>query len=342
MNPFEQLRRPDRPEHPSPRFAALLRTRVEVALAALDRPAEPGRPEFSLPEFSLPERSPIMATPDPTPAPTASIVPYLCVADAVAALDWYVTAFGAVETVRYVGDDGRIGRAELSIGGATLMLSDPFPDLAVVPPDPSGSSATLHLNLPDVDAVFARAVAGGATPLREPEDQPYGERSSTIVDPFGHRWMIQTTIAAPTAPEIDAAIEGFTVVAAAPSAGAVEIPVDGDQPVEIGYVTIGFDDTARARTFYGALFGWQTETGNLGDPYAHIENTRLPMGMTPDGVDSAPILYFRVHDTAATARRVVELGGAVVSESEYASGGDVVCRDDQGREFHLWQPAPGY
>lgn len=348
MNPFEQLRRDDRPESPSPRFAALLRTRVEEALAL-------GAP---VPTLHLPERSLTVtaaetnAEPNTEPAPgataappVAAITPYLCVADAAAALDWYAMAFEAVETVRYAGDDGRIGHAEMLIGGATLMLSDPYPEMAVVPPDPSGSSVALHVNLPDVDAVYARAVAGGATGLREPEDQPYGERSSAVIDPFGHRWMIQTTIAEPSVDEINQNLEGFTVVetpVAAPVATPPVTPVEADRPIELGYLTIGFDDTAKARAFYGSLFGWRTETGNMGDPYAHIDNTELPMGMTPEGVDSAPVLYFRVPDTSVFAAKVIELGGSVVSESDYESGGDVVCRDDQGREFHLWQPAPGY
>jgi uncharacterized glyoxalase superfamily protein PhnB len=331
MNPFEQLRHVDRAEAPSPRFAELLRSRLEEALA----PALP-----NVPDITAPERSNIMSTLSsaPTPVAAAAIVPYICVADAAAALDWYTSVLGAEETVRYVGDDGRIGHAELLVGGAELMLSDPFPELGVVAPDPSGSSVALHLNLPDVDAVYARAVAAGAAGLREPEDQPYGERSSTIVDPFGHRWMIQTTIAAPTTDEINEQMEGFTVVPAAPAMPSGSTSA----PVEIGYVTMGFDDTAKARAFYGALFGWQTEDGHLGDQYAHVENTVLPMGMTPDGSSTPATLYFRVADAAAYGRRVVELGGSILTETAYDSGGDVVCVDDQGREFHLWQAAPGY
>ena len=191
MNPFEQLRRDDRPESPSPRFAALLRTRVEEALA-LGAPV----PTLHLPERSLTVTSAESNTEpktEPAPAaiaapPVAAITPYLCVADAAAALDWYAMAFEAVETVRYAGDDGRIGHAEMLIGGARLMLSDPYPEMAVVPPDPSGSSVTLHLNLPDVDAVYARAVAG-VSGWRAGGPAPT-ERSSAVIDLFGHRWMI--------------------------------------------------------------------------------------------------------------------------------------------------------
>ena len=271
----------------------------------------------------------------PSAVAAAAIVPYLCIEGAAAALDWYGSVFGAVEAVRYVGDDGRVGHAELLIEGARVMVSDPYPEVGVGAPTGGPAAVSLNLNVTDVDSVFERAVAGGAVVQREPEDQPYGERACTVVDPFGHRWMIQTTIANLTTDEIQAGIDGFTVTAAA-------LPVESVEPVEVGYLTIGVDDTIAATRFYGALFGWASEPGNMGDEYAHVNNTKLPLGFTPAGVDSAPVLYFRVDDAAAYAQRTVELGGVVVSEEGYASGGDVVCRDDQGREFHLWQPAPGY
>jgi predicted enzyme related to lactoylglutathione lyase len=173
--------------------------------------------------------------------------------------------------------------------------------------------------------MFARAVAKGAIVEREPADQAYGERSSSITDPFGHRWMIQTTIETPT----DVKMEGFTVTTR-------------QAPVELGYVTLGFADTQKAGRFFGALFGWEAEQGNSGAEYAHIANTRLPVGFTPDGVDTPPVLYFRVDGIDRYAGKVVELGGRVVSRATYDSGPNAVCLDDQGREFQLWEAAPGY
>jgi uncharacterized glyoxalase superfamily protein PhnB len=267
-----------------------------------------------------------MATASAPTTKTAVITPYICVADAKAALTWYAEAFGAIEEVRYVGDDGRIGHAEITIEGARVMLSDEYAEAGVAPPLAGrGHDVTLHLNVADVDAMFARAAAKGAIVEREPADQPYGERSSSITDPFGHRWMIQTTIATPT----DVQMEGFTVTAR-------------QTPVELGYVTLGFADTHQAGRFFGALFGWETEQGHSGADYAHVSNTRLPLGLTPNGVDTAPVLYFRVDDIDRYAARVVELGGHVVSRADYESGPNAVCRDDQGREFELWQAAPGY
>ena len=157
-----------------------------------------------------------------------AIVPYICVHDAAAALAWYADAFGAVETIRYTGDDGRIGHAEMVISGARLMLSDEYPDYdALSPRALGGTTVALTLQVGDVDAVHARAVATGATSRREPADEPYGERSCTIIDPFGHKWMVQTPIATPTVEQVQARTEGFTITtptAAVDEPGERQIP----------------------------------------------------------------------------------------------------------------------
>jgi uncharacterized glyoxalase superfamily protein PhnB len=340
VNAFEQLRDTEtrEPIAPNAAFAARLRARVTEALGAIDP---------DVPIVQLPDRTHTMSTTDvatsatPTTAATATLVPYLSVGDAAAAIDWYVTVLDAVEMVRYVGDDGRIGHAEISVGGARLMLADEYPEYGIVGPGTlGGTSVSLNLDVDDVDPVWERAIEHGALGERPPADQPYGDRTCTFRDPFGHRWSVQTVIATPTPEEITAAMGGFMVISGAPAASTPE-PATG-APVELGYFTLGFTDTAMASRFYRELFGWQTEQGNAGAEYAHVHNTQLPLGFTPDGVDSPPVLYFRVADAEAYAARVRELGGTVISEASYDSGGNVVCRDDQGREFQLWQPAPGY
>jgi PhnB protein len=106
-----------------------------------------------------------------------------------------VTAFGAVETMRLMQPDGRVGHAELRIGPAGIMLADEFPEYGFTGPlARGGTSVSLHLVVPDVDATVAAAVAAGATLEREVADQFYGSRSGAIIDPFGHRWIVQTPI----------------------------------------------------------------------------------------------------------------------------------------------------
>jgi predicted enzyme related to lactoylglutathione lyase len=155
--------------------------------------------------------------------------------------------------------------------------------------------------------------------------------------------MIQTPIAEPSVAEIESNMEGYSITTASPPATAASGPAAASsEPVEVGYLTFATPDTLAASRFYGSLFGWQVEAGDQGDGYAHVANTELPMGMTPGPVDEAPVLYFRVADIATYTDRVRALGGTVVSESTYESGPNAVCRDDQGREFQLWTPAPGY
>jgi predicted enzyme related to lactoylglutathione lyase len=125
---------------------------------------------------------------------------------------------------------------------------------------------------------------------------------------------------------------GYTITTAAPTAA----------PVEIGYVTFASPDTAAAAAFYGELFGWHTQPGPSGAEYAHIGNTKLPIGLSPGAAEEGPVVYFRVDDLGSYTARVRELGGQVVSETAYDSGPNAVCRDPQGRQFQLWQPAPGY
>ncbi len=121
------------------------------------------------------------------------ITPYLCCKGAAAALDFYAKAFGAVETLRIQGKDGSIGHAGITIEGAPLMVSDEWPDGGVFSPQTlGGTPVTVHMYVRNVDALVARAEKAGATVVRAPNDEPYGDRAATLRDPFGHRWMVAT------------------------------------------------------------------------------------------------------------------------------------------------------
>jgi PhnB protein len=133
-----------------------------------------------------------------------TITPYITVNDAAKALDFYKEAFGAEEVMRLAEPNGRIGHAEIKIGDAVVMLSDEYPDYdAISPATLKGTSVSLHLLVPDVDAFVDRAVKAGATLKRAVADQFYGQRTGTILDPFGHKWMIATEIEALTPEEIE-------------------------------------------------------------------------------------------------------------------------------------------
>lgn len=196
---LHELRIVDEPLRPRERFVASLRAGLEAALGTA--------PPIDTDDLGLPETGPDAGA-------SAQIVPYLCASPAVEAIAWYADVFGAVETLRYTGDDGRIGHAELDLAGAKVMLADEHPEIGVLSPGSLGGTAvSLHVTLADVDAVHARAITAGAKVERPPHDEAYGARSMTLLDPFGHRWMVQTPIADPSLAEIESRIEGYTITA---------------------------------------------------------------------------------------------------------------------------------
>ena len=121
--------------------------------------------------------------------------PYLCCRDAARAIEFYKQAFGATELMRLAEPSGKIGHAEMKIGDAVIMLADEYPDHGAISPQSLGGTAvTIHLYVGDVDALVTRAGAAGAKIERPPTDEFYGDRSATLSDPFGHRWMFASHI----------------------------------------------------------------------------------------------------------------------------------------------------
>lgn len=323
MNPFEQLRDDPRTVAPNPRFARQLRSRIQAELS----------PAVALPTRH-PHRMDIPAVTDnaTTSAPAQQVLtPYITVHDGAAALDWYVASLGATETVRYVGDDGRLGHAELLINGARILLSDAYPEIGVVAANSyEGSSCALHLEVSNCDAIHERAVAGGAQSLQAPADQPHGARSATILDPYGHRWMLSQPVHALTSEEINANYDDFEVVPAAASDNA---PV---RPIQLGYYTIQSDDIEKSAAFYSELFGWNVDPAS-----GHVDNCDLPFGFQ-DKTDESVRLWMTTPDPDPVIAKAIELGGHVIEDNGYASGRAVAMVDNQGKRFDLHVPAPGY
>ena len=119
------------------------------------------------------------------------------------------------------------------------MLSDPYPELDVVSPrELGGTPVTLHLVVPDVDAVYARAAEHGGRAAGEPEDKSYGARSFTLLDPFGHRWMVQTPVGSPTIEQVQAETTGYTIT-------TPRSPRARRDPVPVGQRCGGFEHEDR-------------------------------------------------------------------------------------------------
>jgi PhnB protein len=128
----------------------------------------------------------------PIPEGFHTVTPYLTAKGAAEALDFYHRAFGAVERYRMPGaTEGSVGHAEFVIGDSIIMIADESP-YGKSPLTLGGVSTSIVLYVEDVDSFFARAVAAGATVTRPIEDQFYGDRTGSLVDPFGHHWHIMT------------------------------------------------------------------------------------------------------------------------------------------------------
>lgn len=129
----------------------------------------------------------------PVPEGYHSVTPYLIVRGGNDAIEFYKTAFGAVELFRFPVPGGKIGHAEIKIGDSPIMLADEYPEMGHHSPATiGGSPVSLMIYVEDVDAVFNRAVAAGAT-VKEPlQDKFYGDRNGSVTDPFGHIWHIAT------------------------------------------------------------------------------------------------------------------------------------------------------
>jgi len=135
-----------------------------------------------------------MATPvKPIPDGYPTATPYLIVGNAARAIDFYKQAFAATETMRMAVPGGKIMHAEIKIGTSPIMLADEFPEHDIRSPQTLGGSPVgLLLYVADVDSFFQRAVAAGGRVLKPIQDQFYGDRSGTLIDPFGHKWTIAT------------------------------------------------------------------------------------------------------------------------------------------------------
>lgn len=131
---------------------------------------------------------------DDNQGPTGGVAAHLTIRDGRGdeAVRFYEKAFGAKEEMRHLADDGkRLMHAHLTINGGSLMLNDDFPEFREGGGDvPAPGGVTLHIQVPDADAVWGNALAAGATVKFPLEDQFWGDRYGQLEDPFGFTWSI--------------------------------------------------------------------------------------------------------------------------------------------------------
>jgi predicted enzyme related to lactoylglutathione lyase len=231
------------------------------------------------------------------------------VGNAREAIAWYTDTFGAsLVGDMYEMDDGRIGHAELQIGDGVLYLADEYAELGLKAPAPQAVSVSLMLHVADTDATLQRARDRGAAVQREPYEN-YGARNATIIDPFGHRWMLS-----------------------GPVTGAPIQIQHGD----VGYVSVWTPDADRAAAFYGHVLGWNY------DPQTHqVTNTREHVGIY--SVDVPPTLFccYAVADLEGARQAILAAGGTVDEVEHFDFGTLRGATDANGMSFGVFQPNPG-
>jgi uncharacterized glyoxalase superfamily protein PhnB len=116
-----------------------------------------------------------------------AVSPYLLVGDVKALLAFVAKAFGAQELSRWELPNGTIKHAEVRIDDSVLMMGER-------PVTQATMTGSVHVYVPDVDAIYKKALAAGGTAIVEPRDQPYGDRSAGILDPQGNYWWIGTRL----------------------------------------------------------------------------------------------------------------------------------------------------
>ena len=123
----------------------------------------------------------------PVPEGYHSVTPYLTVEGVPRLIEFVTAAFGAKETERITGPDGRIAHAEVKIGDSVVMMGEARGDWKPMP-------GAIYLYTTDADVTYQRALKAGATSLAEPANQFYGDRQGGVRDPVGNVWWIATRI----------------------------------------------------------------------------------------------------------------------------------------------------
>ncbi len=269
--------------------------------------------------------------------PLPSVSPYLIVSDAREAIAFYVDVLGAVPIGDiYVGDDSRVGHAELQFGSTTLMLADEYPEMGFVGPlSLGGTPVTLHYEVPDAAVTVGRAKVAGATIEREVTEQVHGSLQGAIRDPWGHRWIVSTPLPEmPSTDEINDRADGFTVTAAV---GSPVVPSQARRRNgELAYVTLPVPDLGDSVHFYERLFGWETsDPGSEGG--VHLLNTNFPGSLGPQALS----VCFIADDLDASVELVREMGGTASDPVGPAAWRTSTCHGPASEPFTLVQAAPG-
>jgi PhnB protein len=282
-----------------------------------------------------------------TSAQRASVVqqtamPHMRIRNAAAAIEFYMKAFGAIETMRFVA--GETIHAELQIGNSFIKLSDEALDYGLPgPQELGGSPVTIHLYVDDADAMAAQAVAAGARLVTPVRDQFYGDRSGTVEDPFGYNWTIATHVKDMSLAEMHEQFDALIAEGEArkPGADAPEETLHSITPYLVA------ENAPALMDFIKQAFGAQEiyrSIGSAGGIHGEVQisDSRLMVGGgSPElawrGEPRPAALHIYVEDTDAAYERALAAGGTSVGAPEdhdYGERGAGV-KDEFGNYWYI-------
>lgn len=273
----------------------------------------------------LQRRATMASKPVAAPEVRQSATAYLCVHDAVAAIDFYKRAFNATEVMRLVGPGTKIGHAEIRIGNSSIFLSDEFPEYGSLSPHSlGGSSAKINLKVENVDALAPQAVDAGAKITRPVADQFYGERSGHFSDPFGYTWILSSHIEDVSETEMQ---RRFESLAKEGEYGETEAP----RAEVTGFIRQGFStvtpyvvsrDAAGLIEFVKSVFGAEEtfrDVGSAGGIHCEVRvgDSMMMLGGGGPGLawkgESKPMAFHvYVKNADAAYHRALEAGGVSI------------------------------
>jgi PhnB protein len=239
-----------------------------------------------------------------------SLTPYLLAPKSAGLMDFMKAAFGATELLSVPRPDGSIMHAELRIGDSLVEMAENPPDEYAARPTP------LHVYVPDVDAVYAQALAAGGTSIGEPQDHEYGERGAGVRDAAGNHWFLAT------------------------ARGASHIP-EGLHSVNI-YLSPkgvpGYIDFLKRALGASEVMRHAVPDGTVVHAKLMIGDTVLEMGEAHGEWQPMPCaIHLYVPDADATYREAIAAGAASISAPSDAPYGDryAAVRDPQGNQWFI-------
>lgn len=133
-----------------------------------------------------------MANVKPVPEGYHTATPFLSMRDTRKMIEFYKEAFGAT-SAEVMESNGRVVHAEINIGDSKIMLGEEAPEKGCEAPlDMKTRPSSIYLYVENVDEVFATAIKAGAKEEAAPQDQFWGDRIGTLIDPSGHQWHVAT------------------------------------------------------------------------------------------------------------------------------------------------------